>query len=109
MHMAESITDILTGQMSLENLDDASLIEGLGQEVSHIKAAQDSQLAEVLVEAKLAQSKTEARQLINNGAISLNGVKTQKSQLEPSDFIKGRLLIRRGKAYKDTALVEIAS
>jgi tyrosyl-tRNA synthetase len=109
MHMAESITDILTGQMSLENLDDASLIKGLGQEVSHIKVAQNSQLAEVLVEAKLAQSKTEARQLIGNGAISLNGVKTQKNQLEPSDFIKGRLLIRRGKAYKDTALVEIAS
>jgi hypothetical protein len=36
----------------------------------------------------------------------VNNQKVTKETLEASDFQNGRLLIRKGKAFKDSALVE---
>lgn len=57
-------------------------------------------LVDALIEASLAKSKREAREFIQNGAVSLNGDKCQdlKHILSTSDAIEGKfIVIRRGK------------
>jgi tyrosyl-tRNA synthetase len=103
---AEAVTGILTGRASVDSLNDEQLLSSLRNEIPSTKANAGSELAEILVNCGLASSKTEARKLIQANAISINGQKTQKENLEDSDFISGRLIIRRGKAFKDSALVE---
>lgn len=57
-------------------------------------------LVDALIEASLAKSKREAREFIQNGAVSLNGDKCQDLVhiLSTSDAIEGKfIVIRRGK------------
>lgn len=57
-------------------------------------------LVDALIEALLAKSKREAREFIQNGAVSLNGDKCQDLEhiLSTSDAIEGKfIVIRRGK------------
>lgn len=57
-------------------------------------------LVDALIEASLAKSKREAREFIQNGAVSLNGDKCQALEhiLSTSDAIEGKfIVIRRGK------------
>lgn len=57
-------------------------------------------LVDALIEASLAKSKREAREFIQNGAVSLNGDKCQYLEhiLSTSDAIEGKfIVIRRGK------------
>lgn len=64
-------------------------------------------LVDALIEASLAKSKREAREFIQNGAVSLNGDKCQDLEhiLSTSDAIEGKfIVIRRGK--KLYALIE---
>lgn len=86
-------------------LDDSE-VAILGEEIPRATAAPGQELADILVRTGLSASKTEARRLISENAISVNGQKTQKEHLEEADFQNGRLLIRRGRAFKDSALVE---
>lgn len=104
-HLAAKVTDFLTGKTALDSIDKKTL-EAIKQEVSYTKAGANSTLVEVLVKSGLATSNTEARRLLSSGAIYINGQTTNKEILEESDFHSGRLLLRRGKAFKDSALVE---
>ena len=57
-------------------------------------------LVDALIEALLAKSKREAREFIQNGAVSINGDKCQELDhvLTPQDAIEGKfIVIRRGK------------
>lgn len=57
-------------------------------------------LVDALIEASLAKSKREAREFIQNGAVSLNGDKCQDLEhiLSTSEAIEGKfIVIRRGK------------
>lgn len=57
-------------------------------------------LVDALIEASFAKSKREAREFIQNGAVSLNGDKCQDLEhiLSTSDAIEGKfIVIRRGK------------
>lgn len=105
LHVAQAVTAVLTGKTAVSLLDDSAL-EALRREIPAVRASVGAELAEVLTQAGLATSKTEARRLLQGNAIAINGQKTQKEQLEEGDFINGRLLIRKGKAFKDSALVE---
>lgn len=102
---AEEITDILTGKKPVGEAGD--LLDELRAEIPSIKAAGESSIIEALVASGLASSNTEARRLIQNNAVSINGNKIRREVLEQSDFQSGRLLLRRGKAFKDSALVEL--
>jgi tyrosyl-tRNA synthetase len=104
---AEQVTNVLTGKQKLEEISDPNLIGNLRQEIPTVKVSSDSEIAEVLASTGLAPSKTEARKLIEGNAISINGEKSDKYNLSESDFHDGRLIIRRGKAFKDSALVEL--
>jgi len=105
-HKQVRIAEAVANQ-SLSDLSDAE-IATLREEMPHSVVRAGDSVADLLVETGLASSKTEARRFLNENAISLNGQKSQKENLEESDFRNGRLLIRRGKAFKDSALVELA-
>jgi tyrosyl-tRNA synthetase len=104
---AEAVTKVLTGQTPVGDVDGAAL-DALRQEIPNTYAHADGDVLDVLVATGLAESKTEARRLLAGNAIAINGQKTQKEHLEAADFQNGRLLIRKGKAFKDSALVERA-
>jgi tyrosyl-tRNA synthetase len=103
--VVETATDVLTGKMGLLDVNQ-TVVDALRNEIPVLTAAAGSEIATVLTETGLASSKTEARRFIKENAITINGQKIQKEFLDASDFQNGRLLIRRGKAYKDSALIE---
>jgi tyrosyl-tRNA synthetase len=108
MQRAQTITDVLIGKTTLEHVNDEALLSELRAEIPHAQVAASSEIAQALVECGLATSKTTARQLLMSNAISFNGQKIKREQFEAHDFQNGRLLIRRGKAFKDSALIELA-
>lgn len=107
MKVAETVTAVLTGKQSVGEVDKAVLPK-LRAELPAVRSARDGLIADALVESQLASSRTEARRLIMNGAVYINGQKALREAFGPEDFQDGRLLLRRGKAFKDSALVELA-
>lgn len=105
LRVAEVVTQVLTGKTPVQELDDAAL-SAMRKEIPAIHAQPGTEVVDVLAQTNLATSKTEARRLLEGNAIAINGEKTQKERLEEGDFQNGRLLIRKGKAFKDSALVE---
>lgn len=103
---AEQVTDILTGKAKLSDINDENLLATLRQEIPSVHSNANGEIAQALVDSGLAPSKTEARKLIASNAISINGQKSLKENFEEADFMNGRLLLRRGKAFKDSCLVE---
>lgn len=105
MRDAKLITELLTGQATIAESGD--ILEELRRELGVAHATETGSVIQALVDSGLAQSNTEARRLIKNNAIAVNGAKISRENFEAGDFIAGRLLLRRGKAFKDTALVEL--
>jgi tyrosyl-tRNA synthetase len=106
MLMAETVTDYLTGKTPISEAGAAALKE-IRKEIPSLATHADGSIIDTLVTAGLASSNTEARRLIGDNAISINGVKTSEETFSPEHFMSGRLLLRRGKAFKDSALVEL--
>jgi tyrosyl-tRNA synthetase len=106
MKLAEVVTEFLTGKRPIGDAGGES-IERIRKEIPATKTSELGSIIEALVSTGLASSNTEARRLINDNAVSVNGQKVQRDNFEPEDFQNGRLLLRRGKAYKDSALVEL--
>jgi tyrosyl-tRNA synthetase len=102
---AQAATALLTGAMALQEADAATLAIVRAEQPSY-DVASNASIIQVLAETGLASSNSEARRLLADNAISINGTKVQREQFEASDFINGRLLLRKGKKFKDTALVE---
>jgi tyrosyl-tRNA synthetase len=105
METAKRVTDCLTGRLRLEEVED--VLDALRQEIPSVQITQGDSITRALVDSGLATSNTEARRLLQDNAISLNGHKVTRENFETIDFQNGRLLLRRGKAFKDSALVEL--
>jgi tyrosyl-tRNA synthetase len=103
--VAQEVTAVLIGKTSLAEVSDSALT-ALRQEIPTL-TGQNHNLIDLLVSSGLASSGSEARRLILGNAISINGQKTNHDTLQTEDFINGRLLLRRGKAFKDSALIEL--
>lgn len=106
LQVAEAVTDVLTGKTSIDQLDDAG-IDALMGEVPRALAPSNGSILSALVDTGLADSLSEARRLLAGNGISVNSAKVQRENFEQSDFRRGRLLLRRGKAFKDSALIEL--
>lgn len=102
---AQKVTSVLTGQLNVGDADD-NVLASIRQEIPTVSWSENGSIVEALTASGLASSNTEARRLIASNAVSLNGQKVSRENFEPGDFQNGRLLIRRGKAYKDSALIE---
>lgn len=105
-HVAEAVTKVLVGETPVADLDNQSL-DAMRSEVASTKVAEDASLLDILVATKLASSKGEARKLLIGNAVYVNNEVTNKSELSRGDFRNGRLLLRKGKVLKNSALVEL--
>jgi tyrosyl-tRNA synthetase len=103
--IAHEVTDYLKGA-DIAHAESRAL-EALRKEIPAVNVPADGSVIDTLVASGLASSNTEARRFVKENAISVNGTKIQREQFEADDFHNGRLLLRRGKAFKDSALVEL--
>jgi len=106
MKVARAVTGYLTAKLSISGATDETL-EALRKEIPSITADTHGSIVDSLVSTGLASSNTEARRFLQENAIAVNGQKVQRENFEPDDFQNGRLLLRRGKAFRDSALVEL--
>ncbi|MBI5457286.1 tyrosine--tRNA ligase [Candidatus Kaiserbacteria bacterium] len=96
----ERVSSVLFDDAGLKDLDDTAF--------SMLKSSAPSQevgtgelLVDVLVRAKLASSKREARLFLKDKAVNLNGevVTDEESMLAAGDFFNGVALLKRGKKH----------
>lgn len=105
--LAEEVTLYLIGQQPIGEAG-TEVLRVIRQEIPTARAKASESVIEALVGTGLASSNTEARRLLQSNAISFNGQKIDREAFRAEDFQNGRLLLRRGKAFKDSALVELA-
>jgi tyrosyl-tRNA synthetase len=105
MAVAKTVTEVLIGKIPIG--DAGGVLSHLRSEIPAVKTSDHGSIIEALVDSGLAASNTEARRFLNDNAITINGQKISRENFEPSDFQNGRLLLRRGKAFRDSALVEL--
>lgn len=104
MKTAQAVTEYLTNQDVSAAADHE--LDAIRQALPAATAAVGDNILDALVETGLASSKTEARRFVQGNAIAINGQKITREQFEADDFQNGRLLLRKGKAFKDSALIE---
>ena len=104
--LAGEVTRYLTYKQPVGEAGDEALQE-IRKEIPHVQARAGDEVCDVLVASGLAASKSEARRLLQGNAIAINNQKITKETLEATDFQNGRFLLRKGKAFKDSALVEL--
>ena len=85
------VTSVLFGNNDAKELDGDD-IELLSKEIPVVQAS--SGLVQVLVEAGLASSNTEASRFIAEGAVSINGIRADSTEV---NFETGNNLLKRGK------------
>jgi tyrosyl-tRNA synthetase len=106
--VAQIVTDVLTRKTTVGEVDN-TVLAALRQEQPSVKTTEEASIIETLVATGLASSNTEARRFIQANAISINGQKVAREAFEATDFRNNRLLLQRGKKFKDSALVELSS
>lgn len=106
MEFAEVVTDYLIGKLPIGEAGDAVLVEVRSQ-LPNLQILVGGAIADALVATGLAGSLTDARRLLAENAISINGHKIAREHFEAGDFVNGRALLRRGKKFKDSALLEL--
>lgn len=103
---AEAVTEYLVGKAEI-GIASAGELSVMRKEQPSGHSSASGSVVEALVSSGLASSNTEARRLISGNAISVNNQKLSRDKFEPGDFQHGRLLLRKGKKFKDTALIEL--
>ncbi len=103
---ATGVTKYLTGQASIAEAGEKELAE-IRNQVPSVRINEPASVIDALVRSGLASSNTDARRLLMDGAIYVNGAPMDLPLFRGGDFHAGKLLLRRGKAYKDSALVEL--
>ena len=107
MQNAFAVTNYLTGKAPIGEADD--VLDEIRKEIPAVAVSATASIIEALVATGLAASNSEARRLLQGNAVAINGQKVVRENFEADDFDNGRLLLRRGKAFKDSALVELGS
>src|SRR3989344_6016946 len=103
---ATGVTKYLTGQVSIAGASEVDIAE-IRKEIPSIQVRDVSSIIDALVKTDLAASNSIARTILANKGIYINGQTVTRDSFEPRDFQNGRLLLRRGKAYKNSALIEL--
>lgn len=103
---AQAVTNYLTGITALDGADKTGLA-ALRQQLPAVRTVAGGSVLDALTGSGLAGSRTEARRLLNSGAVYLNNQRISREVFAPEDFRGGAALLRRGKAFKDAALVEL--
>jgi len=104
--VAKILTNILTGKKTLSALSqqEVQLLEQTGRTFD---STYSNSVLDYLIEARLIKSKTEGRQLLKAGAISVNSKTIDQENLDITQSINHILLIKKGKAFKDSLIIVI--
>ncbi|MBX4201267.1 tyrosine--tRNA ligase [Candidatus Saccharibacteria bacterium] len=102
----KNISQALFGEAGIDTLSNDEIKEIKG-EIPNLTVQPGTPTIEAIVKTSLASSNSEARRLSQSKAIYVNNQQFSNDHLEAGDFKNGRLMIRRGKAYKDSALIEL--
>jgi len=120
--LAEEVTKLVHGEDELKKAEASkTLFVNVNEEVRVtedqkielekagmiVKSKANGSIVEVLVKARLAASNSDARRVIGSGGVYINDKQNSRENFEENDFVNGQLRLRRGKAYKDSALVEL--
>ncbi len=97
-------TELLIGKTKLSSLAPEEIQRFYQEWPRTLQASVGDEVIAILAATGLASSKTDARRLLSERAISINGEKTTKETLEADDFQNGFALIVKGK--NDSALAE---
>ena len=102
----EHVSEVLFGGIGYDKLTSKEF-EVLAGELPVVEAHESTELAELLVSAGLASSKTEARRFLADSAVYINGSQfsSAKTTVEKDDLLHGYVVLRRGK--NATALVKV--
>ncbi len=103
---AHTATGLLIGAVAVGEADDDTLAIVRAEQPS-FQVDEGGSIVEALTESGLAVSNSDARRLLTGNAISINGQKVSRDNFEAADFQNGRLLLRKGKKFRDTALIEL--
>lgn len=104
---AERLSGVLFGSADYHGLKTADF-ELMSAELPLLDGSAGSPIIELLVDAGLAASRTEARRFLDDGAVYVNGsqISISKTELEAADALEGGyIVLRRGK--NSTALVKL--
>ena len=95
---AQSISEVLFGDKNLADIP-SNTVRALKKEAPSATIKLGMSIVDALVESKLASSKREARQFIEDGAVNLSGetVSDVSRALRENDFSNGIALLKRGK------------
>jgi tyrosyl-tRNA synthetase len=113
--LATEVTTIVHGKHEADRAEKSSvaLFSGadasdIGDDVPTTKVflSENQTILDVLVASGLASSKREARQFLEDGAISLNGEKAGDRPLSEADFKNDKALLKRGK--RNVVVLELA-
>lgn len=105
LEMAEAVTQYITGQAPIGEA--GVVLHEIRNNVPSAHSTETGSVIDALADSGLAASKSEARRLLQSNAVTINGERIQRELFEPGDWQNGRLLLRRGKAFKDSALIEV--
>lgn len=106
MSIAQNVTEYLTDVKPVGQANETEL-EEVRKQLASARISSEGSIIETIVSAGLSASNSEARRLLQGNAVSINGQKVSRENFIAADFQNGRLLLRRGKAFKDSALVEL--
>jgi tyrosyl-tRNA synthetase len=112
VHGAEEANKALQSAQMYSNKSDITTISDedlnlIRNNERHLLVSLPISTIEVITKTGLASSNSEARRLLMSGAIYINGTRTVEESLRSDDFVDNKLIIRRGKASKDSALIEL--
>lgn len=104
---AENVSDVLFGTKTLQEVSEDAR-ELLAKEAPRAGIKLGVSIVDALVAANLASSKREARQFIEDGAVSLSGnaVRDVNKVLEESDFQNDLALLKRGKRNASVLILD---
>lgn len=104
MEIAQAVTELLTGAVTLLEINESQL-KAVRKELKWAQIS-NSSVIEAVVASELAGSNSEARRLLSGGSLYVNGKQIMKEEFSDDDFQNNRLLLRRGKTLKNSALIE---
>lgn len=104
--LAEDVTYYITGRQDIGHASETQL-SVIRKELYSTKINKGTNIIDALKESGLTASNSEGRRLLQTGSIYVNGQSTSEEAFQPEDFKNNRLLLRKGKTLKNTALIEL--
>src|SRR3989338_6859628 len=103
MRLAFEITKIYHGEKAAKNAEENFVQtfqkREVPNEIPKFNVRKGANIVDVLVESKLAKSKSEARRAISQGSIKVNGKKISESDIDSLLFVSEKFIVKKGKRY----------